>query len=42
MGTLHWLEVLSATQTEVTFWYRDHRDGVKKLMRLTPDEFLSR
>ena len=32
----------SATQTEVTFWYRDHRDGAKKLMRLTPDEFLSR
>jgi hypothetical protein len=32
----------SATRTEVTFWYRDHRDGAKKLMRLTPDEFLSR
>jgi hypothetical protein len=32
----------SATQTEVTFWSRDHRDGGKKLMRLTPDEFLSR
>jgi hypothetical protein len=30
------------TSTEVAFWYHDHRDGGKKLLRLTPDEFLSR
>ena len=34
--------IQSATQTEVTFGYRDYRDGAKKLIRLTPDEFLSR
>jgi hypothetical protein len=32
----------SVTDTAVLFWYRDHRDGAKKLMRLAPDEFLSR
>jgi hypothetical protein len=32
----------SLTDTAVSFWYRDHRDGRKKLMTLTPDEFLSR
>ena len=32
----------SISSTEVAFWYRDHRDGAKKLLRLTPDEFLSR
>ena len=34
--------IQSVTQTEVAFWYRDHRDGQKKLMRLSPDDFLSR
>lgn len=27
---------------EVAFWYRDHRDGKQKLMRLTPHKFLNR
>ena len=29
-------------QNEVAFWYRDHRDGQQKLMRVTPHEFLQR
>lgn len=32
----------SLTDTAVSFWYRDHRDGKKKLLTLTPQEFLSR
>ncbi|APZ95705.1 Putative transposase [Fuerstiella marisgermanici] len=27
---------------EIAFWYRDHRDGQQKLMRVTPHEFLKR
>ena len=27
---------------EVAFWYRDHRDGQQKLMRVSPHEFLNR
>lgn len=30
------------TADEVVFWYRDHRDGQQKLMKLSPHEFLSR
>jgi hypothetical protein len=30
------------TDTAVPFWYRDHRDGRKILMRLLPDAFLPR
>lgn len=30
------------TADEVTFWYRDHRDGQQKLMRVSPHEFLTR
>ena len=41
-GPLSNRRIHSATETEVAFWYRDHRDGAKKLMRLTPDEFLTR
>jgi hypothetical protein len=32
----------AVTDTAVSFWYRDHRDGQNKLMTLTPEEFLSR
>lgn len=32
----------SMTDDAVVFWYRDHRDGVKKRMSLTPTDFLSR
>ncbi|MDA0835253.1 MAG: IS91 family transposase [Planctomycetota bacterium] len=34
--------ICSVTDAAVVFWYRDHRDGVKKRMSLTPDDFLSR
>jgi hypothetical protein len=42
VGPISNRRIHSATQIEVTFGYRDYRDGGKKLMRLTPDEFLSR
>lgn len=32
----------AVTETEISFWYRDHRDGQKKLLFLSPDEFLTR
>jgi hypothetical protein len=32
----------SVTDEAVVFAYRDHRDGVEKLMKLTPEDFLSR
>jgi hypothetical protein len=32
----------AVTDTSVSFWYRDHRDGKRKLMTLSPDDFLSR
>ncbi|MEI8383825.1 MAG: transposase, partial [Planctomycetota bacterium] len=41
-GPLSNRRIHSVTATEVAFWYRDHRDGEKKLMRLPPHEFLSR
>jgi hypothetical protein len=34
--------ILSVTDSEVVFLYRDHRDGVQKKMKLTPHEFLDR
>lgn len=41
-GPLSNRRIHAVTDTAVLFWYRDHRDGRKKLLRLTPDEFLSR
>ena len=41
-GPLSNRRIHSVTDTAVSFWYRDHRDGRKKLLSLTPDEFLSR
>jgi hypothetical protein len=34
--------ICSVTDSQVVFRYRDHRDGVEKRMKLTPEEFLSR
>lgn len=34
--------IQSVTDTAVSFWYKDHRDGQEKLLTLTPAEFLSR
>lgn len=34
--------MISVTDSEVVFLYRDHRDGVQKKMKLTPHEFLDR
>lgn len=34
--------IISVSDKEVVFKYRDHRDGVEKKMKLTPHEFLNR
>jgi len=34
--------IVSVTDSEVAFLYHDHRDGVQKKMKLTPDKFLNR
>ena len=34
--------ILSVTDSEIVFLYRDHRDGEQKKMKLTPHEFLDR
>jgi hypothetical protein len=34
--------ILSVTDSEIVFLYRDHRDGMQKKMKLTPHEFLDR
>ena len=34
--------ILSVTDSQIVFLYRDHRDGVEKKMKVTPHEFLNR
>jgi len=34
--------IVSVTDSEIVFLYRDHRDGQQKKMKLTPHEFLDR
>jgi hypothetical protein len=41
-GPISGKRILSVTDSEVVFRYVDHRDGVEKKMKVTPQEFLNR